>query len=446
MTSHDPRRRRFLRQLSALGGAVSLPSGLWLSGCRPGDVLEGSEDTPSFTAQRAPHYFVFYYMMGGWDITLTSDPLDAEGDISVDYNALELWERGGHRWGPAMSPLRPFMDKMAVIRGMKAIALNHPQARFNLVTGHFKKPGQQPRESVQTILASHIGRGYPMPNLSSDGMRPATFLGELDPHVKPIRIGSVNQLRGLSRVKGDVAEYEQEVRDAIRERDAAFLERNGDNDLARDFHTYAELARELRESDYKKRALRSGKPVFAPTRLVRTNNRWGKQAHLAAEVIKQDLAPMITVGSGEFDSHNKHDYKNHRRAVTRGMETVAAICDGLSQHRTADGETLMDRTTVVVTSEFSRAPWINELGGKHHWDANAVILIGKGVKGTPGGVTVFNKTDGTLFPQPVNPSNGQVDRKADDLVNGHYLATVLAMAGVDPGRYFAEDPILPVLG
>ncbi len=32
------------------------------------------EDTPEFTQQRAPHYFVFYFLMGGCDIKTLSVP------------------------------------------------------------------------------------------------------------------------------------------------------------------------------------------------------------------------------------------------------------------------------------------------------------------------------------------------------------------------------------
>src|SRR5690606_5875878 len=126
---------------------------------------------------------------------------------------------------------------------------------------------------------------------------------------------------------------------------------------------------------------RAAEPVSLPSGLKHVNksSRWAAQANLAVECIKQDLAPCVTVGSGEFDSHDRNEYVSHRQKVERGMETVAAICHGLEAHKLDEGGTLLDKTTVCVFSEFSREPWINELGGKHHWSANAVILIGNGV-------------------------------------------------------------------
>ncbi len=434
-------RRRLLSSLAM--SSLALPAlSLGLPGCSRTDydsfVLE---DLPSFTRQRAPHYFVFYFLMGGWDLVSLTEPRAPGPKMSVPYRQDEVFEYGGHRLGPAMKPLVPFMDKMAVLRGLKATALNHPQARFQLVTGHFREPGQQPAASIQTRLGDIIGRGYPIPNLSSDGLRPATFLGDYDPHLEPLRVGDMWELRGLSRPRGEVRDHESLVMDAIRKRDRAFAESHADHPLVAEFAENAELARQVAESDFRRRVADFEKMRFENTDLLKKDSRHGRQAHLAVETIRNDLAPVITAGSGEFDAHNSHDYRSHHRAIARASETVAAICQGLEEHRTSDGKTLLDRTTVVVTSEFSRQPWINELGGKHHWDANAVFFIGKGVRGTKGGLTMVGECDDNLFPQPLNPATGKPDDGADTVTNGHFLSTVLAMAGIDPGEHFEAAPI-----
>ena len=445
----SPQRRRTLKELAFFGGALLLPGAAFISCNKDPDAKSFGDgpktDSDAFTAQRAPHYFVFYYLMGGWDITLATNPIDEKGKTKLQYSPHEVFENNGHRFGPAMKPLEPYMSKMAVVRGMTAQALNHPQARFQMATGHFKKPGQEPAASIQTILAKEIGRDYPLPNLSSDGMRPAVFLGDYDPHLKPMRVGSANQLRALNDVKGADKVFEDAVAKTLAKRDQRFRERHDKSALAQEFYEYAELARDIGKTDYRRRAVRSQKPSFSQGAYVRHNNRWGKQAHLAVEVIRQDLAPVISVGSGEFDAHSGSALRDHKRAVTRGLETVAAICEGLNGHQTSDGNTLLDRTTVVVQSEFSRQPWINELRGKHHWHANSAIVIGRGVKRAAGGVNVVGECDELLFPQPMNPRTGKNDRAADDLLNGHLLSTVLAMGNIDPRPYFEEEPIDGIL-
>lgn len=435
-------RRSLLARMALGGGALVLPTSAWLA-CRP---------APSAVAvskeRRTDRYFVFYYMMGGWDLTLLSDPLVPNGRISTQYQPSEIFEAGKHRFGPAMRPVAPWFDRMGIIRGIEAQALNHPQARFQLVSGHFKEPGEAVHASVQTRIARHIGKAYPLPNLSSDGIRPAVYLGDHDAHVKPLRIRSVDQLESLTRVDGDTRKYRADIEEVIAARDRAFVQRY-QQALAKDFVTYAELARRVGDSDLAARAALAGK-LALPSGLqhVQRGSRWAVQAELAVECIKHDLAPCVTVGSGEFDSHDRNEYVSHRQKVERGMETVAAICHGLEQHKLDDGSTLLDKTTVCVFSEFSREPWINELGGKHHWSANSVILIGNGVKRSAAGEgpVVFGETDDGLFPVPIDAETGsRTSRSAELMIITHGLATVLQIAGVDPAQHFDEPPITAVL-
>ena len=203
------------------------------------------------------------------------------------------------------------------------------------------------------------------------------------------------------------------------------------------------MARALGASDYARRVERAEPPSFTPRRWVSYTNRWGLQAHLAIEAVKQDLAPVISVGSGEFDSHTEREYRNHRRSVERGIETVACICEGLERHAVGPDETLLDRTTIVVASEFSREPWINELGGKHHWPTNAMLFIGKGVRRSAvgAGPFVFGEADEQMYSLPIDPETGSPGETAQELGIGHALATVLHVAGIDPAPHLEEEPI-----
>jgi uncharacterized protein (DUF1501 family) len=150
----------------------------------------------------------------------------------------------------------------------------------------------------------------------------------------------------------------------------------------------------------------------------------------------------VTVGTGEFDSHTKTEYATHPDAVIRGLKAVAAIARGLDEHQLDDGRSLLDLTTIVVTSEFSRTPSKNELGGKHHWPTNSMLFIGKGVRAGRGGAPrVFGAVDDHLMAQAINPENGSRRRGADLLDMSHGLATALAMAGIDPGPVLQQDPI-----
>jgi hypothetical protein len=173
----------------------------------------------------------------------------------------------------------------------------------------------------------------------------------------------------------------------------------------------------------------------------KNDDRWAKQARMAVEAIKHDVAPVVTIGTGEFDAHTRSNYGGHANAVIRGFRTVAEVCAGLKATVDTDGRTLLDKTTIVVTSEFSRAPSRNELGGKHHWPTNSMLLIGKNVRRRKTSPVMFGATDEGLAAVPINPHNGSHARGAELLDMSHALATVLASAGLDPVALIGQDPI-----
>lgn len=426
-------RRGFLTRAALAGGALVLPSGGLLTsvGCGPSELV-----------RRTDHYFVFYFLMGGWDLVLTTDPVPPQGDdVWIPYEQDDVVEAGPQKFGPAFRPLLPFVDKMAVLRGIYCDALNHPQARIRMCTGRFKPPGPRPTvNSIQSILAEKIGMQYEIPNLSSDALRPAAFRGDgADRRLEPVRVSSAEQLKGLVGWKGDVGKYRREIEETLRKKDAMFAASHPDVPLAQDFRAYADLARSTLDSSYPAhvRDMSSGLPG---------EDRTTKNARLAVEAIRQDLAPVVTVGSGEFDSHTKSQYAGHSTSVLRAMKTVAAIAQGLEDHKMPGNKTLLDHTTIVVTSEFSRDPRKNELGGKHHWSANAMMFIGKGIRRSRGAPTVVGACDDGLNPVPMNAATGSLKKKTELLEMQNGLATILAMVGIEPSRHVgAFEPVVPLL-
>ncbi len=426
-------RRTFLARAALSGGALALPGvGLTLaSACGPA------------VNRRTDHYFVFYFMLGGWDLMLHTDPVDKRPGLYVPYDDDETFEVGGHRFGPDMQALKAHMGSMGILRGVYCDALNHPQARVRMCTGKFRPPGAGATPgvpSVQALLAQRLGDVYEIANLSTDTMRPASFRGNAMPELyEPLRVGSVGQLQTLLSWHGFDGKLRTEVQRALAEKDRMFAASSGGaSPLPQQFDTHADLARHVLDSP----SATQLRNTLLNTDVVKNS----KNAKLAVQAVKYDLAPVITVGTGEFDAHTKSQYAGHRSAVALGMKTVAEICAGLQAEAMPGGKTLLDHTTVVVTSEFSREPFKNELGGKHHWPANSMLFIGKGVRKTRGGVTVFGECDGGVNPVKMNPQNGSLKRGVEDLEMGHGLATVLAMAGLDPVALIEKDPIPALMG
>jgi hypothetical protein len=438
ITTMSATRRGFLSRAALAGGALVLPTGLWstTSGCRPP------------VARRTDHYFIFYLLVGGWDLMLVTDPPSRTEGFWVPYDADDVVTAGDVRLGPAMKPLVPYVSRLAILKGIHCDALNHPQARFRMVTGRFKPPGEVVAPSIQTLIAQKTGRAYELPNLSSDQLRPATFRGAVpDLRLEPVRVASIDQLDGLTRVRGGVSAYRREIDMALREKDRLTVDRwkastTTSTSLAPSFADFADLQRDLSQSEYHHRVRQASSNKESVELAVEAGDRVDRQVRLAVEAVRQDLAPVVTVGTGEFDSHTKSEYASHPAAVVRGLKAVAAIVKGLAEADAGDGRSLLDLTTVVVTSEFSRTPSKNELGGKHHWPTNSMLFVGKGVRPGPAAEPrVFGAVDDNLQALPINPQNGSLRRGVDLLDMSHGLATALAMAGIDPLTAIGQEPI-----
>lgn len=433
-------RRGFLSRTALSAGALVLPSGL-LSLMGGGCASSG---------RRTNHYFVFYFMVGGWDLMMTTDPVRKDG-FMVPFDEEDVVMAGDMKFGPAMKPILPFINRTAILKGISIDALNHPQARFRMVTGKFKPPGNMVvAPSVQTLIAQHLGGGYEMPNLSSDALRPATFRGDIPVlDLEPVRVSSIDQLRGLTSLKGDVSKSRRDIEEALRARDALTTKRwaqsSSSSTLPKDFEEFANIERRLAASDYGERVKRATS-IVDDAKAAAGGDKGSKQVRLAVEAVKQDLAPVVTVGSGEFDAHSRSEYATHPAAVMRGMQAVADIAKGLEAVSVGGGRTLFDMTTIVVTSEFSRTPSKNELGGKHHFPTNSILFLGKGVKrGKAGMPHVFGVVDENMVAQQLNPHNGSRRRGVEPIEMTHGLATMLALAGIDPAGPLNQEPIVDLL-
>ena len=105
--------------------------------------------------------------------------------------------------------------------------------------------------------------------------------------------------------------------------------------------------------------------------------------------------------------------------------------------RTAD----LERTVVLVTSEFARTPKLNGRGGRDHWFANSMLVFGSAL--APG---VFGAT-GTdnLGLQAIDFATGQPSATGTVLKPEHVGATLIAAVGGDPTPFRVSpiDALIP---
>jgi hypothetical protein len=99
---------------------------------------------------------------------------------------------------------------------------------------------------------------------------------------------------------------------------------------------------------------------------------------------------------------------------------------------------LKERLVLVVASEMGRHPKLNAWGGKDHWTWTTTMLMGSGIRGghSVGGLDAYGRG------QRVDLGTGDVSDAGVALTPGHLGATVLTLAGLDPG---AQDPMFSAL-
>jgi uncharacterized protein (DUF1501 family) len=123
----------------------------------------------------------------------------------------------------------------------------------------------------------------------------------------------------------------------------------------------------------------------------------------------------------------------------QGFNLFSRLIEDLATTPYKDTEdSWLDRTTVILSSEFARAPLINTDGGRHHWLMNSMVLAGGDIQG---GSIIGGSSDVGMEPQPVDLQTGAVDVEKGEIIKPeHIYQTLMKGIGVsgDPADYRAK--------
>jgi uncharacterized protein (DUF1501 family) len=179
-------------------------------------------------------------------------------------------------------------------------------------------------------------------------------------------------------------------------------------------------------------------------------------AAFAAQTLKSNLAQFVSLKfAGNFVDGHASTNPGHLSGLYPCIAALANLIDDLGNTPAPDSlaGTLLDNTTIVVFSEFSRDPTFNKytgVGRDHHF-SNSCLLIGAGIKGPSvigattriGGMqpSVVDFQDGCkVLPDSAKPNGNQRYITPDDIG-----ATLLASAGLDHSEYRSGLPLWPIL-
>ena len=461
-------RRTFLKAAAGFGGA-QLFGGLTFQAF--------AQATGLAPADRC---FVFAYFSGGWDVLMSLDPRDpntftperiSETRILPGYNLLSTDPSfptdmvtpdpkpgvgpSNIQFGPAIGRMADHYDIMAVVRGLNMSTVAHEVGLRYFLTG--KEPnGSAARGSATAVeIVGQMKPNVPVPNIAYNI---ETYNDRYPGYANALRVSSANDLlltlspsptaidseieKQLIDMKGRPVTCEADLYDSrglvTQYQDARSQMRTVlDAQLDRNFR-FEDNASDTPEMRAEKAAIRT-RFGLRPEGPNDTRNSAAARAALVATALKKGVSQCVSMNiTGSLDTH----FGTQVTQATNQRVGWNALADLVSELRAAphpSGGTFMDRTTVLIFSEFSRTPLINASGGRDHHITNSCMLLGKGIKHN----MVFGRSgDVGLSAGVIDHKTGLPSPDGFQILPDHVIATVLASAGLD----YSITRVLPLSG
>lgn len=292
--------------------------------------------------------------------------------------------------------LAKIADKYAVIRSMTHGEAAHERGTHNMFTGYKPSPAL-----IYPSLGSVVGHEYgPRNNLppyvcipnqpnefAANGYLSSSFapfsLGA-DPASGNFRVRDLNLPNGVDQARSD------RRRSALEAVNDYFVSKDKSDQVGA-MSTFYERAYGLVSSQ----AAREAFDIEKEDNKLRDQygrNQAGQRMLMARRLVAAGVR-MVTLTYGSWDMHNQ---------ITRGMkdqmpafdQALATLIGDLDQRG------LLEKTLVMVSSEFGRTPKINQNAGRDHWPkVFSVLLAGGGIRGG----MVYGASDATATEPDLDP-------------------------------------------
>ena len=340
---------------------------------RQAQAAENAFETPPVVAESVIHI----YLPGGLSAQESFDP---KPFAPIEYRG-ELKAIGTKIAGESFSELLPksadVADKLTVVRALTHGEAAHERGEHNMFTGYRPSPALlfpsmgsvvshelgprndlPPYVCVPSASTIHAGPGY----LSSSY---APFsLGD-DPARKGFKVRDLNLPGGVDQVR---FERRLAALEAVNEH---FAKRTSADNVGA-MSTFYERAFDLIGSPKAREAFNiEAEPAELRDRYGR--NQAG-QRMLAARRLVEAGARFVTLTYGGWD-HHVNIMAGVRAQLPVFDQAFAALVSDL------DERGLLDKTLVLVSTEFGRTPKINGTAGRDHWSkVFSIVMAGGGVK------------------------------------------------------------------
>ena len=418
MNNNEPSRRAFLAASAAVAGGMALPR------------LGAAEPAESLFRGKAENV-ISVWLGGGMGHIDTFDP-KRRGDPKKNlagsyYDSIETAVQGV-RFCEHLPKLARLMDRVTAVRSIHHEVINEHAAATNRM--HTGRPisGTITYPSLGSIIAHERGA-------AGDGAPPYVLIGYPNVTRGPGFLGARDGYlyltdtsqgpAGLTRPDGIDAK-----RQSRREKLLAVLKRNADPTAEQQLLDYdAAIAQSLKLSgpDF----MRVFRLDREPDELRnRYGGEFGQRCLLSRRLIERgvrfiEVAHNLNFLNGiGWDVHNEGILNQHK--LIREMDAaVSTLISDLEEKR------LLDKTLIVITTEFGRPPEFDSGGGRgHQGTAFSCVLAGGGLSHQG----AWGETDEIAKKIVSNPV-GVPD----------FFATVCAALGIDHGKnLFDGDRPVPI--
>jgi len=348
-------RRHFMQAGAAAFGTATL------LGMSVRDLVAATADEAS-----ADHV-ILLWMSGGMSHIDTWDPKPGR-DVQGEFKPIKT-TASGVEISEILPTVAAQMKHASLIRSITNTIGDHGQATYNLMTSYKPVP-QMVHPGIGSIVAHELEQQGALPSFISIGGR-AYSAGYLGQRAEAYYIGQPGMPDPYLSLPEGITEARAAKRmDILKQLNNGFASKRSGDALAGTSESYAAAdafmkspaleAFDLdRESD--------------ETRLRYGDNTFGRGCLLARRLVEQGVR-FVQVSTGGFDTHS-----NNFPAMRARGEMIDPAIGSLLGDLAANGK--LDRTLVLVLSEFGRTPNINRNAGRDHYPrCFSALMAGGGVK------------------------------------------------------------------
>ncbi len=368
--------------LPRLGGAASTAPGV------------DNRTLPGFGKAR---HVIWLQMIGGMSHIDTLDP--KEGDTKGPADPIPT--KAGYQLGGYLPKLaKDHSEKMAIIRSMTSKTGVHASGQYIMRTGYDPR-GTIMHPALGAWAQQMLGKSSAsLPSSVCINRGPDHGNGFFSAAFSPLPIHDPEA--GLQYASGGADSLGKRL-GLLNKLDAGFRAKFQDTNLKAYSDFYDDTLKLLASQDLQAFKLDS---EAADMREAYGRNKFGQGCLLARRLVEHDVR-FIEVAFGSWDMHNDIDDAMEDKGTV--LDTALSALLGDLQARG-----LLDKTLVVLCSEFGRSPKINERSGRdHHPKVFSTLLAGGPVKGG----TIYGASD----KQGNSPADKQVTIQDFHSTVGHAM-------------------------